>query len=65
MRVICAKEFVIECYYIFCVIANMGFWNLVMMGQALLMSPKGQNASRDGIVIIWERAFIIFNTITL
>ena len=31
---------------------------------ALLMSPKGQNASRDGLVNLWERAFIICNTIT-
>ena len=35
-RVICAKEFVIEKYYIFHVIANMGFCFLVMMGQAQL-----------------------------
>ena len=26
-------------------------------GQALLMSPKGQNASRDGLVKLWEGGF--------
>ena len=26
-------------------------------GQALLMSPKGQNASRDGLVKLWEEGF--------
>ena len=56
-RVMCAKEFVIELYYIFHNIANMGFWFLVMMGQALLMSPKGRNASRDGLVKLWEGDF--------
>ena len=37
-----AKVFVIhvERYYIFHIIANMGFWFLVMTGKALLMSPK-------------------------
>ena len=30
---------------------------LVMMGQALLMSPKGQNASRNGLVKVWEGGF--------
>ena len=30
---------------------------LVMTGQALLMSPKGQNASRDGLVKLWEGGF--------
>ena len=34
-------------------------------GQALLMSPKGQNASRDGLVKLWEGFFVICNTITL
>ena len=37
---VCAKVFVIERYYVFHIIANMGFWFLVMTGQALLMSPK-------------------------
>ena len=64
-RMMCAKEFVIERYYIFHIIANMGFWFLVMTGQALLMSPKGRNASRDGLVKLWEGDFIICNTITL
>ena len=41
----------------FPIIANMGFWLLVMTGQALLMSPKGQNASRDGLVKLWEGGF--------
>ena len=45
--------------------ANMGFWFLVMTEQALLMSPKGRNASRDGLVKLWGEAFIICNTITL
>ena len=44
--------------------ANMGFWLLVMTGQALLMSSKGRNASRDDLVKLWEGAFIICNTIT-
>ena len=52
----CAKEFVIE-WYIFHIIANMGFWFLVMMEQALLMSPKGRNASRNGLVKLWEGDF--------
>ena len=44
----------------------MVFWFLVMTGQALLMSPKGRNASRDGPVKLWEGSFfIICNTITL
>ena len=30
---------------------------LVMTGQALLMSPKGRNASRDGLVKLWEGGF--------
>ena len=30
---------------------------LVMTGQALLMSPKGQNASRDGLIKLWEGGF--------
>ena len=38
----------------FHIIAKMGFWLLVMTGQALLMGPKGQNASRDGLVKLWE-----------
>ena len=41
----------------FYIIANMGFWILVMTGQALLMSPKGRNASRDGLVKLWEGGF--------
>ena len=41
-----------------------GFWFLMMTGQALLMSPKERNASRDGLVKLWENAFIICNTIT-
>ena len=48
----------------FHVIANMGYWFLVMTGQALLMNPKERNASRDGFVKLWEGAFIICNTIT-
>ena len=32
----------------------MGFGFLVMTGQALLMSPKGRNASRNGLVKLWE-----------
>ena len=43
--------------YIFHIIANIGFWFLVMTGQALLMNPKGRNASRDGLVILWEGGF--------
>ena len=35
-----------------------------MMGQALLMSPKGRNASRNGLVKLWEGFFVICNTIT-
>ena len=46
----CAKEFVIERYHIFHITANMGFCFLVMTGQTLLMSPKGQNASKDSLV---------------
>ena len=38
-------------------ICDMGFWFLVMMGQTLLMSPKGRNASRDGIIKLWEGDF--------
>ena len=34
-----------------------GILVLVMTGQALLMSPKGQNAFRDGLVKLWEEAF--------
>ena len=41
----------------FHIIANMGFWLLVMTGQALLISPKGRNASRDGLVKLWEAGF--------
>ena len=59
------KDFVIERYYIFHIMANMGFWFLVMTRQALLMSPKGRNTFRDGLVILWKGAFIICNTITL
>ena len=64
-RVMCAKEFVIERYYIFHIIENMGFWFLVMMEQALLMRPKGRNTSRDGLVKLWEGAFNICNTPTI
>ena len=63
-RVMCAKEFVIETCYIFYIIANIRFCFL-MMGQVLLMSPKGGNASMDGFVKSWKCAFIICNTITL
>ena len=53
-------------FHIFHIIANMGFWFLIMTGQALLMSPKGRNASRDGLVKLWGGGlFIICNTITL
>ena len=65
MRMMCAKEFVIERYFVFHIIANMGFCFLVMMGHALWTSPKGSNASRDGLVKLWEGSFIICNTITL
>ena len=41
----------------FHIIANMGFGLLVMTGQALLMSPKGRNASRDSLVKLWEGGF--------
>ena len=47
------------------IIANLGFWFLLMTEQALLMSPKGRNASSDGLVKLWEGAFVICNTITL
>ena len=30
---------------------------LVLTGQALLMSSKGQNTSRDGLVKLWEGDF--------
>ena len=30
---------------------------LVMTGQALLMSPKGRNASRDGLIKLWKGGF--------
>ena len=58
-----AKEFVIERYYIFHIIANMGFWFLIT-GQALLMSPNRRNASRDDLVKLWEGTFIVCNNIT-
>ena len=51
-------------YYIFHIIANMGFWFLVMTGQALLMSPKGQNASRDGLVKLSE-GLLLFSILLL
>ena len=35
-----------------------GILVLVMTGQALLMSPKGQNASRDGLDKLWEGGFL-------
>ena len=63
VRVMCAKEFVIERFYTFHINANVGFCFSVMTGQALLMSPNGQNASWDGLVKLWEGAFIICNTI--
>ena len=34
-----------------------GILVLVMTGQALLMCPKGRNASRDGFVKLWEGGF--------
>ena len=34
----------------FHIVANMGFWFLVVTRQALLTRPKGRNASRDGLV---------------
>ena len=49
----------------FHIIANMGFWLLVMTGQALLMSPKERNASRDGLVKLWEGGFYYLQTTTL
>ena len=49
----------------FHIIANMGFWLLVMTGQALLMSTKGRNASKDVLVKLWEGVFVICNSITL
>ena len=49
----------------FHIIANMGFWFLVITGQAMLMSPKGQDTSRDGFVNLREGAFIVCNTNTL
>ena len=39
IRVMCAKKFVIEKFYIFHIIANMGYYFLAVTGQALLMSP--------------------------
>ena len=33
---------------------------LVMTGQALLMSLKGRNASRDGLVKLWEGGFYYY-----
>ena len=62
---VCAKEFVIERYYLFYIIVNMGFCFLAMTGQALLMSPKGRNASWDGLVKLWKEAFILGNTTVL
>ena len=47
------------------IVANGGFCFLVMTGQALLMSPKGQNESRNGLVKLWEGAFIACNTVLL
>ena len=41
----------------FHIIANMEFWFLVMTGQALPMSPKGQNESRVGLVKLREGGF--------
>ena len=65
VRVMCTKEFVIKRYYIFHIIENMEFCFLMITGQALLMTPKGRNASRDGLIKLWEGAFIICNTIIL
>ena len=44
---------------VFHIIANMGFWFLVMTGQALLISPKGCN--RPGMILsnYGREAFII------
>ena len=62
--IMCVKEFVIgRC--IFHIIANKEFYFLVMMRQAPLMSPKGQNVSKNGLIKLWEEVFNIFNTITL
>ena len=41
---------------------NYGVLLLVMTGQAPVMSPKGQNASRDDLVKLWGEVFIICNT---
>ena len=38
---------------------------LVMTAQAVMMSPKERNTSRDGLVKLCEGLFIICNTITL
>ena len=38
---------------------------LVMTGQTLLMSMKGQNVSWDCLIKLWEVAFNVCNTITL
>ena len=56
-RVMCAKKFVVERYYIFDVIASMGLIFDDGTGPA--------NASRDGLVKLWGGALIICNTITL
>ena len=53
-----------ERYYIFRIIANMGFCFLVMTEQILRMSPQGQNASRDGLVKLWE-AVLLFSVLLL
>ena len=50
--------------HIFHIISNMGFWFL-MMGQALLLIPKGRNASSNDLVKLWEGASIICNSLLL
>ena len=37
-----------------------GILVLVMTGQALLITPKGRNASRGGLVKLWEGGFLLF-----
>ena len=52
-------------YYIFHIMANMGFYFLVMTKHGLLMSTKKRKASRDGLAKLREGAFIICNIVTL
>ena len=49
---ICNKKLLHFSYYCEC-----GVLFLVITEQALLMGPKGRNASRDGLVKLWEGAF--------